>query len=329
MTVAPPPGSPPRFRPLPRPLDADGEPRRTGVEIEFAGLTERQAADLVLAELGGRVQTAQAHGITLADTEIGEVEIVLDTALRKLGDNALLSAGLDAIRGLVPVEIVTEPLDLGQLARLDAFRDTLREAGAIGTEEGALLGFGVHLNVAVVAPGDPFTGATILAYGLMEDWLRRRGPLDLTRRVMPFVDPWPRRFLDALVAAGPAAGFGEVRSLYARYCNSRNHALDLLPIYKHADPASFDRLFPGQTNTKGRPAFHFRLPDCRIDEPDWSLAGEWMRWWLVEALADRDDLLSALAADFQVRRTPLFEDRETWAEAVSARIGPNGEELSS
>ena len=315
------------FRPLPRPRDAEGGPRRTGVEIEFAGLTEQQTADLALARLGGRIKSAQAHRITLENTAIGELEIVLDTALRKLGDNALLSAGLDAVRGLVPIEIVTEPLDLVDLARLDTFREALREAGAIGTEDGLFLGFGVHLNVAVIAPEHPFTGATILAYGLMEDWLRAHGPIDLTRRVMPFVDPWPRRFLDALVAAGPRAGFGEVRDLYARDCNSRNFALDLLPIYKHADPATFDRLFPGQTNTKGRPAFHYRLPDCRIDDPNWTLASEWQRWWLVEALADRADLLTALAADYEARETPLIENRETWAETVAERIGWDGEEL--
>ena len=36
---------------------------------------------------------------------------------------------------------------------------------------------------------------------------------------------------------------------------------------------------------KGRPAFHYRLPNCLVDEPDWTVAREWNTWVAVERLA--------------------------------------------
>jgi hypothetical protein len=36
---------------------------------------------------------------------------------------------------------------------------------------------------------------------------------------------------------------------------------------------------------KPRPAFHYRLPNCMVDEADWTLAEEWNRWVVVERLA--------------------------------------------
>ncbi|MEO1362708.1 MAG: amidoligase family protein, partial [Pseudomonadota bacterium] len=139
----------PAFAPLPRPQTTDGTDRRVGVEIEFAGLTEDATATLVRTHLGGEADKDGAHDLHVTGTVLGTVKIELDTALRRLGDTGPVGAVLDALRGLIPVEIVTEPLDRDQLIRLDGFRDTLRRAGAVGTSDGVLLGFGVHLNVAV------------------------------------------------------------------------------------------------------------------------------------------------------------------------------------
>lgn len=312
------------FAPLPRMRSADGDDRRVGVEIEFAGLTEEETARLAAAHLGGNVENDGSHRRIVNGTELGKIEVELDTALKAWGGNRLVDAGLDAARGLIPVEIVTEPLDWPGLDRLDAFRDALRRAGAVGTYNGALLGFGVHFNVAVVGERDPYTACTILAFGLLEDWLRARNPIDTTRRVMPFVEPWPRAFVERLAEDAPAPSMDTIRAAYAEHCNSRNYALDLLPLFKSADPEGFERLFPDQTNTKGRPAFHYRLPDSRIDEPDWSLAREWERWLSVERLADRPDLVSDLASEYRARPQPLLGEADAWADHVEHKLAAAG-----
>lgn len=315
----------PSFQPLPHPNTDDSTPRKVGVEIEFAGLSEAETAELAREQFGGIVEQTGPRKLSVTGSAIGTIEIVLDTALRKLSDDGLVDAGLDAARGLIPVEIVTEPLNPGDLPDLDQFRDTLREAGAMGTKEGLLLGFGVHLNVAVVAPDAPHTLATVRAFALLEDHLRANAPIDLTRRVMPFVEPWPRAFTDALTAEGEDLSFDRLRALYAHHCNSRNHALDLLPLFAHADEDRFATLFPDQTNTKGRPAYHFRLPDCRIDDPDWSLAQEWARWWQVETVASQPAVLAALSKAYTARDRQVLRDRTTWAntceEILSEMLG--------
>lgn len=322
MSIAAPPTA--SFAPLPRPLTTDGQDRRVGVEIEFAGLTEAEVARLAMVGLGGRIAAEDAHAVTVENTAIGTIEIELDTALKAWGGNRLVDAGLDAARALVPVEIVTEPLDWPGLERLDAFRDTLREAGALGTHDGALLGFGVHFNITVTGVDDAFTARTILAFGLIEHWLRRAMPIDATRRVMPFVDTWPAAFVDTLAQSAPAPAMPAIRRAYARHCNSRNFALDLLPLFKLAEGRAFADRFPGQDNTKARPAFHYRLPDSRIDEADWSLAREWRRWHVVEALADEPALLTKLAHDYLDRDAPFFGEREAWADHVGDRLAAAG-----
>lgn len=314
----------PAFAPLPHTQTARGDDRLTGVEIEFAGLTEDQTAELIRTHLGGEIRRDGSHDLRVTDTELGEIEIVLDTALRKLGETKVVNTALDALRGLVPVEIVTEPLDRTQLIRLDVFRDLLRQNGAIGTAEGILLGFGVHLNVTVTGPRDAFTWHTVLAFALLQERLRRLTPIDTTRRLMPFVEPWPDVFVTKMAAIGLDLEFDQVRDLYAQHCNSRNYALDLLPIFQDADPGGFARLFPDQTNTKGRPAFHFRLPDCRVDQKDWSLNREWQRWRMVEQLAADSTLLTKLT---QARRDwthASSSDRANWEQVVTEHFCANG-----
>jgi len=311
------------FAPLPRPRDDTGATRRVGVEIEFAGLLEADVARLAQRDLGGRIAREGRHEIVLEDTALGRLTIELDTALKAWGGNPLVDAGLDAARALIPVEIVTAPLDWPGLARLDAFRETLRQAGAVGTQDGVLVGFGVHFNVATVGFADPFTARTIIAYGLLEDWLRTSMPIDATRRMMPFVDPWPADFV-ATLAADPAPDIAEIRAGYARRCNSRNFGLDLLPLFADADAAAFARLFADQTNTKGRPAFHYRLPDSRIDEADWSLAAEWRRWHVVETVADAPGLLEELCAAYRRRTRPYLGQREGWAAEAEVLLAGAG-----
>ncbi|MGR3469120.1 MAG: amidoligase family protein [Shimia sp.] len=282
----------PAFRPLPYPDTLERHPRRIGVEVEFAGLTETQVAALVVDRLGGTRRDLDAHHITVTGTEIGDIQIELDTRFAR--DAApLVETALDFARPVVPVEIVTDPLPPEALPALLALLDALRNAGAKGTSDGVLRGFGVHFNPEVVAPEHSHTARTILAFALMEPWLRVAFPPNLSRRVLPFIAPWPPTFTAALVEAAPFT-LDHVLTLTARHLTSRNHALDLLPLLAHHDPERLRALMPDDM-TKPRPAFHVRFPDCRIGEAGWSLAQEWDPWVLVETVAASDTLLGEIA----------------------------------
>ncbi|MFW2544634.1 amidoligase family protein [Primorskyibacter sp. 2E107] len=310
------------FEPLPTP--AGGSARKTGIEIEFSGLTEARCAEIVQRELGGEIETEGTHTYRVKGSALGDVRVELDIFLRNKKGGRWLENGLDLARNVVPVEIITEPLTPEQIGALDALRAVLRDEGAAGSTQGVFLGFGVHLNPAL--SGDAAHDcATILAYGLLEDYLRERYPIDTTRRLLPFVDPWPRALVDRL-AEVRSTDMSEIMEIYAGETTSRNHGLDLLPVFKDAAPDNFDKSFKHTDgHVSGRPAFHVRLPDCRIDEESWSLKEAWNMWQTVERVAQNRALMDGLCEDRLALKERFLATRGSWSQTVRTRLGNAGE----
>ena len=305
------------FAPLPQPLNAKGEARRVGVEIELGGLDEARVAALVAERLDGRAEQEDSHIWAVSGSDIGDVAVYLDIFLRKAQKSRLRDLALDLGREVVPVEIVTEPIDMEGLARLEDLRDALRDAGALGSGAGLVFGFGVHFNIEVASGEDADTMRPLLAYALIEDWLRSAYPIDESRRLLPFTDPYPTEFVRTLIGAGPGAARDLVTGLYLELTPSRNRGLDMLPLLAHFDEARIAAAISDKTSA--RPAFHFRLPDCRIDEADWTLAGEWWRWVAVERVARDDALLRRLSDAWLDDHGLVTLSRQHWA-ARAGRI---------
>ncbi|WP_176445247.1 amidoligase family protein [Maliponia aquimaris] len=305
------------FRALPVPLTASGAQRRCGIEIEFAGLDEAATAAIVTACVGGTASQQSEHLYVVEGTALGAVGVELDTRFAKPGNDLVPEGVLDAARPLVPVEIVTPPLTPAQMDRVIPLVQALSKAGAKGTSDSLLAGFGIHFNPEVVDFDHPHTLRTITAYGLLEPWIRDTRPIDLSRRLLPFVDAWPEAFTDALVRQQPDS-LGAVARLVQAHLKGRNYGLDLLPLLHAFDPDGFDRDF-GKDASGARPAFHFRLPDCRIDEADWSIADEWDSWCRVEELAADSDRLAALCDAWCAGAAP-------WPEVVARHLGGSGQE---
>ena len=302
---------------LPRADTAEGQPRLAGIEIECAGLTEAEAAAVVTAEWGGQLDRDTDHDITVRDTDLGDVRVELDIPLRDHAGHVIADKLLDWSRAVVPVEIVTAPLAQHDLHRADRLIVALVKAGAEGSRDGILYGFGLHLNPEV-ADG---TAADILpvvrAYALLEDWLRTIDPVDPARRLLPFVDPWPRGLVDAL-ASGAGWSLDDLARAYGAFCPTRNHGLDLLPLLEHLRPETLRAAVPRDRLKGGRPTYHFRLPEARLGASDWSLTYEWNRWVLVERVAADPALLDRMAALWADHRNNLTRLRGDWAATVNA-----------
>jgi hypothetical protein len=95
--------------------------------------------------------------------------------------------------------------------------------------------------------------------------------------------------------------------------------LDLLPVLCEIDK---DRVLAGvktedRSLVNGRPAFHYRLPDCRIGDMEWSIADEWNRWWYVETIAS-DNKLRAKLIDLwdKNKRRFLMTRKKEWVDTV-------------
>ncbi|WP_417525044.1 amidoligase family protein [Marinovum sp.] len=302
----------PAFSPLPRATAADGTPRRVGLEVELGGLPEAQVAEIAQQTLGGTLTSGDDPTWRLEGSAVGGLDIYLDTSLRKSEKSALRDAALTLGRDIIPVEIVTDPLDLDGMERFNALLPHLRDGGARGSSAGLVLGFGVHFNIQVASDRMADIRGPLTAYALLEDWLRAAMPIDETRRILPFTAPYPTTFVRELLELPPDAPLSALIDLYIHHNPSRNRGLDMFPLFEHLDP---DRMARVHTElTSARPTFHFRLPDCRIDEPGWSLVSEWRRWLLVEQVAEDARLLDAMGRLWQAAHGPVTLSRHTWAQ---------------
>jgi hypothetical protein len=312
------------FPALPELPGRPGKRRQVGVEIEFGALAPDKAARLVALRVGGRPKAVSAAEWHVDGSDIGRVEIILDTALRPSGTDPAAEAGVALARQVVPVEIVTEPIAQRHLARIDRLCRALRLAGAEGSRSHVVHGFGLHLNVELADPdGGTDLPRITRAFALLEPWLRKRDPFDLSRRVLPFTRSFPEDFVDAAARLHPGATPDEVFDLIDTHIGSRNYGLDLLPAYGWLAPDRFARHSGARASVSARPAYHYRMPESRIDEPQWSLSYEWRRWWLVEQVAARADLLDRLSAAWTGSRAQaVFGNRERYCGAVTDALGP-------
>jgi hypothetical protein len=85
----------------------------------------------------------------------------------------------------------------------------------------------------------------------------------------------------------------------------------MLPLLAHFDGPRVAAAISDKTSA--RPAFHFRLPDCRIDEAGWTLAGEWRRWVAVERVARDTALLRRLGDAWLDDHGLVTLSRQHWA----------------
>ncbi|QBF29952.1 amidoligase family protein [Thalassococcus sp. S3] len=302
------------FSDLPVSETRRGKERRIGVEIEFGGLTLEETADVLGRALGGTVTNKNGKW-RITDTSIGEVTFYLDTRFRQ-DISALQSEWIDAAaRSVIPVEIITKPLSHSELNELSALETLLRAEGALGSRRSLFLGVGVHFNVEVRSLDLDDILPVLRAYAMVERALRRADPVDITRDITTFVDPYPKALARHLALAPPGS-MDELISLYLTHAPSRDHGLDMLCIFAEIAPERVARAV-NDSAVSARPTFHFRLPECRIDEADWSLVQEWQRWVAIETIAESDGLLRELAELWAEDRSERSRD-----EAIYERIRP-------
>lgn len=280
-----------------------GKERRVGVEIEFGGLEPEAAAHLVTETFGGQVVGGDRWNWQVEKTGLGQFTVALDAQFfERQADGDDLQAGdkyaavledlKEEIREaagvvgatVVPTEIVAPPIPYSKLARLDELIDALREADAAGTGRNPLFGFGLHLNPEVTGKDVADILPTLKAYLLCSDWLRAQIDVDLTRRLLPFVRPFPAAYVERVVAPDYTPDCEGLIGDYLKLNATRNRELDMLPCFAWLDEDRV-RAAVDDPRIKARPTYHYRLPDVRLGDENWSIVKEWNRWVVVEQLA--------------------------------------------
>lgn len=287
-----------------------GDERRIGYEFEFTGVELEASASLVQKLYGGSINKKSTYEIEVEGSEFGTFKVELDTQLlrdkkyeellNKLGISIEDLEGKDAIEDsfmelastVVPFEIVTPPILISKMNRLNELVDGLRQLKAKGTGSSILYAFGLHIN-----PEVPDTGADSIlnhlrAYLLLDPWIRKDAEINISRKLTPFINEYEEDYLVHLFNSDYKPDLNRLIRDYFQFENSRNRPLDLLPLFMHLDEKTTSTLIDEEL-TSARPTYHYRLPDCKLDEANWSLAVEWNYWVLVEKLADDPDILKS------------------------------------
>ena len=302
-------------------LNFEHQERRVGVEIEFAGLDAQGAAQSVVDVFGGRLEVENPFRVSVHDTTIGTFRVELDAnflqeeryreVLESVGitsTDGLLEDRIESALGkvaatVVPMEICSPPVPLSQLDKVETLREHLHNAGALGTGHSALYAFGMQFNPEVVSLDVNYILHVLQSFLVQFDELCAEARIDLTRRLFPFVRPFEKEFFDFFCNGDYAPDMDDFIDDYLRLNPTRNRPLDLLPLLAYIDENRVMAKASEPQLIKPRPTFHYRLPDCRIDQTEWRIEHEWRRWLRIEQLAnDSNRLGEALAARIQSKR---------------------------
>ena len=304
----------------PRVDKEDGTPRMVGFELEFSGISLNQAAQAVLSALGGELASESSAERIIQTSSFGEfiIELDWDFLKRKASGTDRGEEGSEwleplsqAAALLVPVEVVCPPVPLTDLSVLTPMVRGLREAGAIGTEESFIAAYGVHINTEIPRLDADTLFSYLRAFAILQWWLVDAHEVDATRKVSPYIDLYPQSYLRQVLCKSEST-MDEIFDDYLEHNASRNRALDLLPMLAEIDGERV-RKEVDDPKIKARPAFHYRLPNCHIERPDWSFARVWDPWCVVERLAGREDDLDALASEFLAADRPILGvGRNAW-----------------
>ncbi len=311
--------------------DSDGNIRQVGIELEFAGLELGQICRLIVDLYGGRHIPTPRFAHRVEGTPWGTFVVAIDTAVLKDQDylKVLEPLGLDLpslqrvedllgrIAGtLVPHEIACPPVPFDRIDRIERLRESLQQHHALGTRAALRYAFGLHFNPQTPATDVDTLLAYLRAFLVLVDQLKIDGEVDLSRRITPFINDFPQSYIRKVLARDYRPEIGQLIDDYLSANPTRNRPLDMLPLFAHID---YDRVRAGLEHELGlvkpRPTFHYRLPNCLIDDPNWSIGQEWRGWVLVENLAARPAAIDQLSqAYLQYRHWLTLGADEHWAQ---------------
>ncbi|QDU65226.1 amidoligase family protein [Engelhardtia mirabilis] len=313
-----------------------GDERRVGVEIEFIGPDVAQTSSALLPVLGGRLDVVSRYEHVIRGDEAGPWRVELDFAylrdrardqaaaeqapsLAEEWADAALRAGAEA---MVPVEVVSPPLPMSRLGEVQAVLAALRGAGAVGTRAGWTYAFGMQLNPEIPRADAATVLAYLRAFLCLQDWLRRESRVDLTRRLTGYTAPFPDEYIQRVVAPGYAPTLAGLMDDYLASNPTRNRPLDFLPLFAEIDEERLRRVVSDE-RVKARPALHYRLPNCELDEPGWGVQVPWGQWLEVEHLAADGPRLDEVGRHYAAFLDRPFERLVgDWAEEVERWLSP-------
>lgn len=319
-------------------ISQSGNERRVGFELEVGNVTIKDVAHALHEVLGGTVEKISPYEFHIKGIEMGDLKIERDAHLltslkyrewlEELGvdfspdsDAEKIEQQVDKLsRGLIPCEIVTSPVPFSKFDQLQTLVNVLNDVGAEGTQESLRYAFGLHLNPELPSTEVDTLLAFVQAFLLMTDWIIEESGTDFSRRFFTkFIDPFPVKYVELLLDENYRPSMTQFIDDYLDHNPTRNRPLDMLPIFNEIDKDRLMKALPEEQRelVKGRPAFHYRLPDCRIGEKSWTIATEWNRWVIIEKLAENSELREKLILMWQKEYDSFaLSHRKNWVKTL-------------
>ncbi|HKK45567.1 MAG TPA: amidoligase family protein [Balneolaceae bacterium] len=316
-------------------INAKGEPRKVGFELEFAGIEIEKAAQIIQDLYGGSLQKEHRYHYKIVDTKLGDFRVELDAKiLRKMAkQNVFGKLGFDfneesfkksigdvvdkLAMAVVPLEVVMPPVPIQQLNELEILRKSLQKNKAEGTHTSLVHAFGMHMNIE----SPDLKISTLLKYLrsfiIIYPWLLETLDIDISRRISPFIDPFPKKYTHKILESDYNPGKRKFIIDYIKDNPTRNRPVDMMPIFGLLDEDLIKPVLKGEKNSP-RPAFHYRLPNSRINDPAWHFKEEWKAWLAVEQLTMDEEMLRRLSRLYLFREdVTVISFRKEWARTVA------------
>ncbi len=330
------------FKELPR----SRKDRCVGLEFELAGVRLEECLELITDLYGGQVESKHSLESEVVDTRLGTFKVELDAGLFKrmaerletykgtgateddIIDLKELKLQLSHLMGsaasqIVPLEIVAPPIPATQLDEITPMMRELHSRQAEGTRSAITNAFGMHINMEVMSEEVEYLCDMMRAFLILYPWIRRIMGVDLTRRALVYIDPFPEDYVRLILQDDYHPDLDTFIRDYITHNPTRNRALDMLPLFKHLKPDAMKGVKESeQPLINARPTFHYRLPNCEIDNPNWRVARDWNYWLEVEALAlDKAKLKRMSSSYLRFLDQPLHLLSDEWIEEVSDNHG--------
>lgn len=314
-----------------------GDQRTVGLELEFAGIEIEVAAEIIRSLYGGQLKKEHRYQFEVLGSEFGDFKVELDARILKkmasenvfgkwgMGINIEEQTVQKSIEGVVdklaktvvPLEIVMPPVPIQKLHRFEQLREELQKNKAEGTRTSLVHAFGMHWNIESPDLETPTLLRYLRSLVLLYPWLLKVLKIDITRRLSPFVDPFPAKYVQKILDSAYNPGEHQLIEDYLEFNATRNRPVDMMPIFGMLDKELIKSVLEGEKNAP-RPTFHYRLPNSRIDDPEWRFEQEWNHWLAVEKLAENEEMLKKLSRLYLLRKKEtVIAFRKEWAETVT------------
>jgi hypothetical protein len=328
------PNTPYQAPPCPR--NAAGATRTVGLELELGGLSLERALEVVQGTVGGAVEVRSRTEGSVRST-LGRFKVEFDHSilrersylkpLERLGlmdadsADAVEDSVLRVAAEIVPIEIVTPPIPWDRMAELDVLWNALRSAGAEDTHDSPLYAFGLHLNPETPSTDTATLLAFMRAFVLVEDWLASASRVALTRRISPFIRPFPEDYRRLILRPDYDPDDEAFVDDYLTFSPTRNRPLDMAPLLVHVFGERILERVEEAPLVKPRPTYHYRMPNSEIAAPGWTPARDWNRWLVVEQLANDPARLAELGyAYLATFDLPLRLQSQGWIETLHSQL---------